>query len=262
MAKRCARSPGGHDVRLVVVIPAYNAEKFLPAVIDRVKRSAGERLLAIRIVDDGSTDGTATVASKLAADDARIDVIARPSNGGYGAAMKDGLRAARELDATVVACVHADGQYAPEELPRLVERLERDRFDLLQGSRIASGTALRGGMPLYKYLANRALTELGNAVFRMRMSDYYSGYLLYGSAALACIPFERLSNSFDFDLEVIASARAAGLSIGEMAVPTHYGDEVSHLAPVRYGLRVLRVFWNYQRGHYGSKPNPPESRAP
>ncbi len=248
-------------MRLVVVIPAYDAEQFLPAVVDRVLRSVGDRLHAIRIVNDGSTDETATIATELAANDSRIGVIRRASNGGYGAAMKDGLRAARDLDATVVACVHADGQYAPEELPHLIECLDNDRLDLVQGSRLASGTALSGGMPLYKYVANRVLTELGNAVFRMRMSDYYSGYLLYGAEALARIPFERLSNSFDFDLEVIASARAKGLAIGEVAVPTHYGDEISHLAPVRYGLRVLRVFWNYQRGFYGSKPDTPGSRA-
>jgi len=90
---------------------------------------------------------------------------------------------------------------------------------------------------------------LENHTLELKLSDYHSGYLLYGRRALL-LPFERLSNSFDFDLEVIASAKARGLGVGEAPVPTHYGDEISHLNPFSYGLRVLRVLWNFRRGHY------------
>ncbi|OGQ90847.1 MAG: hypothetical protein A2289_06555 [Deltaproteobacteria bacterium RIFOXYA12_FULL_58_15] len=235
-------------MKLVVVIPTFNAGRFLDPVVRRVIGSAGHEDLAVRIIDDGSTDDTCMVARDLAAADSRVGVITRVHNGGYGAAVKDGLQAARELGADVVACVHADGQYAPEELSRLLFRLKD--FDLVQGSRVASGTALLGGMPLYKYIANRALTGLGNRVLGAGLSDYFSGYLVYGSRALREIHFASLSQSFDFDLEVIACARAQKLRVGEIPIPTHYGDEVSHLRPWKYGLAVLRVMWRYQRGHY------------
>jgi hypothetical protein len=164
--------------------------------------------------------------------------------------MKDGLARARERGASVVACVHADGQYAPESLPSLlIDRARRD-LDILQGSRIASGTALRGGMPYYKYVANAALNLLENRTLGLALTDYHSGYLIYGPRALASLPFATFSDSFDFDLEVIAAACAHGFRVAEAPVPTHYGDEVSHLNPISYGLRVLRVLLKYRRGRY------------
>jgi glycosyltransferase involved in cell wall biosynthesis len=233
-----------------VVIPAYNAARHLRAVVQRVLAHPPPDLGAIVVVDDGSRDDTAAVAGQLAAAEPRLQLLRRPANGGYGAAMKDGLAAAQTGGASRVACVHADGQYSPEVLPGLLAAMSARGLDLLQGSRVASGTALSGGMPLYKYLANAGLNVLENLTFGLGMTDYHSGYLLYGPRALAAIRFHRLSDSFDFDLEVIASARAAGLAVGEAPIPTHYGDEVSHLRPLPYGLRVLRVLWRYRRGKY------------
>jgi glycosyltransferase involved in cell wall biosynthesis len=233
-------------MKLAVVIPAYNAERTLAQVVGRIHGD----VFGIWIVDDCSIDGTVRVAGRLAQTDPRVRIVRREKNGGYGAAMKSGLAAVAKEGADTVACVHADGQYAPEELPAMQKTLEQEELDLLQGSRIASGTALSGGMPAYKYLAGRALTFLENRVFGLQMSDYHSGYLLYGRRALASIGFDGLSDSFDFDLEVIASARALGLRIGERPIPTHYGDESSSLSPIPYGLRVLGVMFKYLRGHY------------
>lgn len=235
---------------LVVVIPAYNASAHVQNVLQRLA-SVGSELSRVVVVDDGSTDDTAQQVRRADFRRAPLTLIQRPSNGGYGAAMKDGLEAARSFAPAFVACIHADGQYSPEELPVLCRALVRRRLDLLQGSRIASGTALSGGMPLYKYVANALLNRVENRTLNLAMTDYHSGYLLYGPSALD-LPFRRLSDSFDFDLEVIASARARGLSVGEEPVKTHYGDEVSHLNPVTYGLRALRVMWNYRRGRYAS----------
>jgi glycosyltransferase involved in cell wall biosynthesis len=233
--------------RLGVVIPAYNAARTLAAVVARLPPLELARLI---VVNDGSQDATAAVARELGRGDARLLLIDRPRNGGYGAAMKDGLATARAAALETVVCLHADGQYAPEVLPALLEALRTRRLDLLQGSRIASGTALRGGMPCYKYVAGRALTRLENWTFALTLTDYHSGYLIYGERALERLPFSRLSDSFDFDLEVIASARATGLAVGEHPVPTHYGDEVSYLNPINYGLRALRVMARYRLGHY------------
>ena len=235
-----------------LVIPAYNAAATLEGVLGRVP--ADLALQAIFIVDDGSLDGTGRVAAARCAVDPRCRLIELPRNRGYGGAVKEGLRAARAAGCGPAACVHADGQYAPERLPALFGALERRGLDLLQGSRIASGTALSGGMPRYKYLAGRALTALENRVLRLGLSDYHSGYVLYGRRALEELPFERLSDSFDFDLEVLACARARGLAVGEEPVPTRYAGEVSYLRPVPYGLRVLRVLGRYLAGYYRSLP--------
>jgi glycosyltransferase involved in cell wall biosynthesis len=241
-------------MKLAVVIPAYQAARHLAAVVERVRATPLPVAPHVFIVDDGSRDETAAIARHLAeagaASPGGVSVVQRPRNGGYGAAMKDGLAAARRWGADTVACVHADGQYSPEALPRLLEERARRALDVLQGSRIAAGTALAGGMPLYKYAGNAFFNVLENWTFGLALTDYHSGYLVYGPRALAGIPYARLSNSFDFDLEVIAAARAQGLTVGEAPIPTHYGDEVSHLNPMTYGLRVLRVLWRYQRGHY------------
>jgi glycosyltransferase involved in cell wall biosynthesis len=237
---------------VVVVIPAYEAAARIASVVERVWAVPLPELERIVVVNDGSLDGTAHIVAMLPRGRCPLELVDRRRNGGYGAAMKDGLAHADESDPDVVACVHADGQYSPEALPSLLAAMRARGLDLLQGSRVASGTALSGGMPLYKFLANKALNLLENRTFGLGMTDYHSGYLLYGRRVRQRVPFARLSDSFDFDLEVIASARARGLSVAEAPVPTHYGDELSHLRPVPYGMRVLRVLWRYRRGHYGS----------
>jgi glycosyltransferase involved in cell wall biosynthesis len=236
---------------LVIVIPAYNAAAQIASVLNRIALSSGSDLTRVLVVNDGSRDDTRGAVERAGFTRCPLTLIDRPHNGGYGAAMKDGLDAARQSEPELVACVHADGQYSPEALPQLCSQIRARKLDLLQGSRIASGTALSGGMPLYKYAANAALNFLENRTLRLSLSDYHSGYLIYGRRALG-LPLRELSNSFDFDLEVIASARARGLSVGEAPIPTHYGSEVSHLNPITYGLRVLRVLWNYHRGRYAA----------
>jgi glycosyltransferase involved in cell wall biosynthesis len=237
-------------MKLAIIVPAYNAARHLPAVIERIVSTRPPQTLATIIVDDGSTDGTGAMAKQLACKTCGIEVVVRPHNGGYGAAMKTGLGCARALGANHAASVHADGQYSPEALSSLLATLAERGLDLLQGSRIAGGGARAGGMPLHKIAGNWALGHLERHAFGLAMSDFHSGYLVYGPRALADIPFPRLSDSFDFDIEVIAAARARGLSIGEAPIPTHYGDEISHLNPATYGLRVLRVLWRFRRGHY------------
>jgi glycosyltransferase involved in cell wall biosynthesis len=253
------RQGGDPPARAGVVIPAYNAAGTLPAVLERLPDLALERLW---IVNDGSTDGTGLLARRLVehADPRwrRAELIDSPRNRGYGAAMKRGLHAARAAGLAVTICVHADGQYAPEELPAMIAGLTRRRLDILQGSRLAAGWrgARGGGMPLYKLLCGQALTRLENRVLGLQMTDYHSGYMAFSRRALATIRFEELSDSFDFDLEMIAAAVALGLSVGERPIPTHYGDEVSHLDPLRYGLRVLWVMFKYLQGRYHRLSNP------
>jgi len=238
-------------MKLAIVVPAYNAGRHLPEVLRRIAALQPAELLRTIVVDDGSQDDTARVAEELAKSMAALEVVVRPRNGGYGAAMKTGLQRARALGADHAACVHADGQYSPEALPALLSALVSRKLDLLQGSRIAGGQARAGGMPLYKLAGNWVLGHLERRILGLPMTDLHSGYLVYGPRALGELPFARLSDSFDFDLEVIASARACGLAVGEAPIPTHYGDEISYLNPLIYGLRVLRVLWQFKRGNYG-----------
>ncbi len=239
-------------MKLAVVVPAYDAAHHLEGVVERILAHRPPALERVIVVDDGSRDQTAAIARALSARRPELSLIQRAANGGYGAAMKDGLAAAKAAGAEVVATVHADGQYGPELLGDLLRALERRRLDLLQGSRIAGGAARAGGMPRYKIAGNWLLNRLERRVLRLPLTDFHSGYLVYGPRALAALPFARFSDSFDFDLEAIAAAQARGLAVAEEPIPTHYGDEVSHLNPVTYGLRVLRVLWRFQRGAYAS----------
>lgn len=239
-------------MKIVVVVPAYDAGRHLPGVVKRIRAHRPAGLERIVIVDDGSRDDTAATARRLAASTPELSLVERAANGGYGAAMKDGLAAAAASGAEIVATVHADGQYGPEVLGDLLAAMDRRRLDLVQGSRIAGGGARAGGMPIYKIAGNWALNQLERRVLALPLTDFHSGYLVYGPRALAELPFAKFSDSFDFDLEAIAAARARGLAVGEAPIPTHYGDEISHLNPLTYGLRVLRVLWRYNRGAYGA----------
>jgi glycosyltransferase involved in cell wall biosynthesis len=233
-----------------IFIPAYNAVSHIRSVIDRVPPRLWRQIRKVWIIDDGSSDGTDAVIEALSRLHEAIHPVHWAANRGYGAAAQQGLSLCKDDGCDYAACVHADGQYPPEAVADFVERMQLNSIDLMQGSRIASGTALSGGMPLYKYAAGRLLTVLENAVFRLRMTDYHSGFLVYSRKSLEELPFHRLSGSFDFDLEVIASARARGLAIGELPVPTRYAGEKSHLKPLNYGCRVLWVLVKFMAGHY------------
>ena len=236
--------------RCAIFIPSYNAEKTLPDVLARIPAGLWDSIAAVFAIDDGSRDGTAAVIEGLAERYPRLVPVAHDRNRGYGAAVRTGLRHCLETDAEYIACLHADGQYPPEKLPEFLDYMAAHEIDVFQGSRHKDGTARAGGMPFYKYAAGRALTWMENKTFGLAMTDYHSGFLIYSRRAAEAIPFDELSYYFDFDLEVIASARARGLNVGELGIPTRYADEKSHLNPIRYGLRCLRVMARYRLGRY------------
>jgi glycosyltransferase involved in cell wall biosynthesis len=239
--------------KLAIVMPAYNAGLTIERVFARIPRDVHRRVLHYIVVNDGSTDTTAEALARLRGSYANLIVLDHGINRGYGAAEKTLLRYAAGTEAEIIILLHADGQYAPEELPRLIQPFETEKADIVQGSRMMEGrAALGGGMPLYKYIANRALSAIENVAFSMHMAEYHSGYMLYSRQALRTIPFEKLSENFCFDHEMLIMANIKGLKIVQSAIPTHYGDEVSHLKPIRYGLNVLSLVWAYKRGYYHS----------
>lgn len=233
-----------------VLMPAYNAAGTIEKVFARVPSAARRRIRKYVVVNDGSKDRTAAALERLEREFANLVVITHPVNRGYGEAEKTLLRYALAEGAEVGIVLHSDGQYSPEKILDLLDPFDRDTADLVQGSRMLGGGALEGGMPYYKFVANKALTAIENRAFRMKLAEYHSGYMLYSRKALETIPFEKLSASFDFDLEMIVLAHVKGLRISEIAIPTIYAGEKSHLNPIKYGLAVLSVVRQYRRGKY------------
>jgi len=240
---------------VLVAVPAYNAAHTVERLFARIPPDVLGSAALYAVVDDGSTDETLPALSRVRSSLPSLVVLRHEKNRGYGAAVKTLLSHALDIGTDIVAILHADGQYSPEKLPDLLAPLKAGEADLVQGSRMLGGGALAGGMPVYKYVANRMLTAIENRFFGMRLAEFHSGYMLYSRRALTAIPFTRLSGSFDFDLEMLVCARILGLRIREIAIPTIYADEVSHLNPISYGLNVLSVVGRYRRGDYHALMN-------
>ena len=240
-----------------IFIPSYQAAETIGAVIDRIPAEAWEGIQAVLVINDGSSDDTDAVVARIAETRPKVVLHSQPENRGYGAAVRRGLALSLETPCEYVVCLHADGQYPPEKLPEFVPYMKEHGVDVLQGSRHKAGTARAGGMPFYKVVAGHALTWLENRTFGLSMTDYHSGFMLYSRRAVERIPFAELSSYFDFDLEVIASARARGLRVDELGIPTRYADEASHLNPIWYGLRCLRVMVRFRLGRYAPRSGIP-----
>jgi len=238
--------------RVFVLMPAYNAGATIEKVFTRIPAEARDRIRRYVVVDDGSRDDTAAALARLRRAFPALVTLDHGVNRGYGEAIKTLLRYALREGADAGVVLHADGQYSPERIIELLDPIDRDAADLVQGSRMLGGGALRGGMPFYKFVANKTLTVIENWAFGMRLAEYHSGYMLYSRKAMETIPFEKLSNSFDFDLEMIVLARVKGLRIAQIAIPTIYAGEKSHLNPIKYGIDVLSVVRDYRRGKYQS----------
>jgi glycosyltransferase involved in cell wall biosynthesis len=242
-------------MKLSIFIPAYNASKHIETVINRFPDTLFPLLKNVYIINDGSEDTTGSIIENLAKENTHITPIHFQNNRGYGNTVKTGLKRCRADGCEYAICVHSDEQYPPEVIVDFVEIMRTQEIDILQGSRIASGTALSGGMPLYKFIAGKLLTILENLILGCKLTDYHSGMLFYSRRALTMIDFDKLSTSFDFDLEVLAAAKTCGLRIAEQPIPTRYASEKSYLNPVTYGMRVLRVLVRYMTGYYKCSAN-------
>jgi glycosyltransferase involved in cell wall biosynthesis len=235
---------------IFVLMPAYNAGKTIERVFTRIPPDSLRRIAKLVAVNDGSKDDTAAALARLQRKYPNLVVLNHETNRGYGEAEKTLLHYAVQQGAGAGILLHSDGQYSPEKIPELLEPLDRDTADMVQGSRMLDGGALLGGMPLYKYVANKTLTAIENWAFGLRLAEYHSGYMLYSRRAMREIPWERLSNSFDFDLEMMVLALVKGMRIAQVAIPTIYAGEESHVNSIKYGFDVLSVVWNFRRGKY------------
>jgi glycosyltransferase involved in cell wall biosynthesis len=229
--------------RLLIFIVAYNAEMTIEKVLSRIPQSLQSGDVEVLIIDDFSKDDTFVNGLRYQQRDSafKITVLRTPENQGYGGNQKLGYRYAIDNGFDIVALVHGDGQYAPEKLPTLLAPLARNEADAVFGSRmIDKRAARRGGMPAYKWIGNQVLTAFQNRMLRTRLSEFHTGYRLYSTAALGQIPFEKNTNEFHFDTEIIIQFVLRKLRIVELPIPTFYGDEVCHVNGMKYAWNVFK----------------------
>ena len=222
--------------RLCVVMPAYNAAATLERTYVELDRAVVDRVL---LVDDASADDTVAVARRLG-----IETHLHAANRGYGGNQKSCYAAALAGPEEIIVMLHPDYQYTPRLVPAMASMIAYGEYDVVLGSRILGNSALAGGMPVYKYIANRVLTLVENLLLGQKLSEYHTGLRAFRREVLERLPLERNSDDFVFDNEFLAQAFAAGLRVGELSCPTKYFAEASsiHFAQsVVYGLGVLRV---------------------
>jgi len=224
-----------NNKRVVAVLPAYNAEKTLQRTVDEIPPSVDLTIL----VDDHSTDETATLAKRLG-----LQVHVHPRNRGYGGNQKTCYSAALEAGADIVVMLHPDYQYSPLLVEPMASMIAFGVYDIVLGSRILGGGALQGGMPRHKYYANRALTFVQNLALKAKLSEYHTGFRAYSRELLLSLPLEANSDDFVFDNQLLAQCIFLGARMGEVSCPTRYFPEASSINFRRstiYGFGVLRT---------------------
>ena len=232
------------DKRLLIFIVAYNAQTTIERVLSRIPHNLRGDNVEVLIIDDSSKDETFRNGLRFQQRNTafKITVLRTPENQGYGGNQKLGYRYAIDNGFDIVALIHGDGQYAPEKLPDLVAPLVNDEADAVFGSRmIDKKAARRGGMPAYKWIGNQILTAFQNRMLETDLSEFHSGYRLYSTSALAQIPFEKNTNDFHFDTEIIVQLVLKKLRIAELAIPTYYGDEICHVNGMKYAWDVFKT---------------------
>jgi glycosyltransferase involved in cell wall biosynthesis len=226
--------------KVVVVMPAYNAEKTLRMTYAELPHDLVDLVI---LVDDGSSDETVRIARQL-----KLEVFVHDRNYGYGANQKTCYREALRAGADIVVMVHPDYQYDPTLLPEIIRPLEEGRAEVVFGSRLLAGNVMKQGMPWWKFLGNRFLTSLENRVFGLDLAEYHTGYRAYTREVLEAVNSEMNSDKFVFDQEIVAQFVDVGARISEVPVPTRYFPQASScslIASCRYGLSILGVLSRY-----------------
>jgi glycosyltransferase involved in cell wall biosynthesis len=231
--------------KIVVVLPAYNASKTLDATVSELPDIVDQTIL----VDDGSSDDTAALARKLG-----LDVYIHDGNYGYGRNQQTCYREALACGADIVVMVHPDYQYTPLLVTSMAGMIAYGVYDVVLGSRIIGGGALGGGMPLYKYIANRGLTFFENLLLGAKFSEYHTGYRAFSRSVLTTLPLLENSDDFVFDNQMLAQCVHFGFRVGEVSCPTKYFEGASSInfwRSVRYGLGVVITSLQYRLDKLG-----------
>lgn len=230
-----------NNKRVTVVLPAYNAAKTLSKTLAEVPMDIVDEII---LCDDNSTDDTIAVAKSLNIH----HIISHQVNRGYGGNQKSLYDKAIATNADIVIMLHPDYQYTPKLITAMVSIISEGLYPVVFGSRILGGGALKGGMPLYKYIANRFLTSFQNILLGQKLSEYHTGYRAYSIDVLKAIDYNANSDDFIFDNQVIAQIFEKGFEIAEITCPTKYFEEASSInlsRSIKYGLGVLSVSIQY-----------------
>jgi len=237
--------------KTIVVMPAYNAEKTLEYTYRSIPAGWVDEVI---LVDDGSRDHTIALAKDLG-----LITVRHPHNAGYGANQKTCYTQALSRDGDIIIMLHPDGQYDPTIIPNMIEVILRGEADVVLGSRLLiKGGARRGGMPLYKFVSNRFLSEFENLILGQRLSEYHTGYRAYHRRVLETIPYLRNSNDFVFDQEFLFQCFSFGFRVAEVSVTTKYFTEASSISfrsSVKYGLATLGLSLRYLTHRVGWRSN-------
>jgi glycosyltransferase involved in cell wall biosynthesis len=234
--------------KLIVIMPAYNAEKTLRVTYEELPHEYVDEVI---LVDDASRDETTRVAHELG-----IRTIIHTENKGYGGNQKTCYREALSHGADIVVMVHPDYQYSPRLVAAMASMIASGHYDVVLGSRILGGTALKGGMPLYKYIANRFLTLTENLALGVKLSEYHTGFRAFTREVLETLPLGENSDDFVFDSEMLVQAVYFGFRIGELSCPTRYFKEASSInfrRSVKYGFGVITGILKYLLQRLGVK---------
>jgi len=219
--------------KIVVVLPAYNAERTLEQTYGEIPLDIVDEVL---LVDDGSIDRTVSLAKRLG-----IQTILHDKNYGYGRNQKSCYQEALRRNADIIIMVHPDYQYTPKLITAMASMIAYDVYDVVLGSRIIGGKALKGGMPLYKYIANRFLTAFENLILESKLSEFHTGYRAFSREVLENLPLQKNSDNFVFDNEMLVQIIYFGYGIGEISCPTRYFEGASSIGfrkAVKYGVGV------------------------
>lgn len=230
-----------NDKKIVVVLPAYNAEKTLEQTFLEIPFDIVDEVV---LVDDFSADDTSSLAEKLGVS----HIIKHQKNQGYGGNQKSCYNKALEIEGEIVVMLHPDYQYTPKLIHSMCYLIANDVYEVVLGSRILGKGALKGGMPYYKYLANRFLTLFQNIVMGQKLSEYHTGYRAFSANVLRCIPYAENSDDFVFDNQMLAQICFIGFEIAEITCPTKYFKEASSInlkRSITYGLGVMKTSVQY-----------------
>lgn len=235
-----------HGKKVIVVLPAYNAEKTLEITYREIPMDVVDKVI---LVDDASHDDTVRVARELG-----IETIIHPENRGYGGNQKTCYKEALKRGADIVVMLHPDYQYPPRLITPMASMIASGEFDVVLGSRILGGMAIKGDMPIYKYISNRILTLIENILLRQKLSEYHTGYRAFGREVLERLPLEENSDDFVFDNQMLVQAIYFGFKVGEITSPTRYFKDASSINLKRsivYGFGVLSTAIKYRLSKIG-----------
>ena len=238
--------------KIGILVVAYNAQGTLRSVLQRIPAQVSSKIDEIFVFDDASQDGTYQVGVQFQQElhEGKLSIYRNPVNLMYGGNQRRGYQYAMDKGLDFVVLLHGDGQYAPEVMQDLLTPLEEGRADMVMGSRmLVKGAALKGRMPMYKFVGNRILTTMENLLIGTRLSEFHSGYRAYSVAALRSIPLEKMTSDWHFDTQIILEFLKRGYRVQEVPIPTYYGDEICYVNGIPYAWNCVRETLGYALRH-------------